>query len=298
MVTARNARSRRGVRSRVPRLALALVVGSLVVGCMPPSWGANALLHPQRRPVGPAPEVPHRDLAVEVDGATLRGWLFPAQRRPRAGTIVYLHGVGDNRASGVWIAERLVRAGFDVIAYDSRAHGESTGTACTYGFRERKDLSRVLDQLGVERAVVMGVSLGGAVALQAAAEDTRIVALVSVATFSSLEEIARERVRWIASERQIAEALAIAEREAGFKVAAVSPVAAAGRIRIPVLLVHGAEDAETRPEHSRRVYAALAGPRRIEIVEGAGHDDALGRGWGNVEDWVVTQVRAGAGRRL
>ncbi len=256
---------------------------------MPPSWGANALLHPSRRAVGAAPALPHGDFAVDAGGVTLRGWLFPAQTAARAGTVVYLHGVADNRASGTWIAERLVRAGFDVVAYDSRAHGESTGDACTYGFHERKDLSRVLDRLGLERAVVLGVSLGAAVALQAAAEDPRITGIVSVATFSSLEEIARDRVGRIASERQIAEAMDLAGRTARFDVAEVSPVAAAARLRIPVLVVHGAQDAETRPEHSRRVYAALAGPKRLELVEGAGHDDALARAWRDVEAWIVAE---------
>lgn len=66
--------------------------------------------------------------------------------------------------------------------------------------------------------------------------------------------VARERAPWFASERQIVEALAIAERKARFKVAEVSPVLAAARIRIPVMLVHGADDAETRPEHSQRVF--------------------------------------------
>jgi pimeloyl-ACP methyl ester carboxylesterase len=253
---------------------------------MPPSWGANALLHPARRPIGTSPALAHRDLVVESDGAILRGWVFPAQAARHAGTIVYLHGVADNRASGTWIAERLVREGWDVVAYDSRAHGESTGDACTYGFHEKKDLSRVLDALRVDSAIVIGVSLGAAVALQAAAEDGRIAGVVSVATFSSLERIARDWVGRKATDGQIGEAFALAEREARFRVEEVSPVAAAARIRVPVLLVHGAADSETRPEHSRRVYDALPGEKRLELVEGAAHDDALARAWPLVLEWV------------
>jgi len=43
----------------------------------------------------------------------------------------------------------------------------------------------------------------------------------------------------------------------------VSPAAGAARIRIPVLLIHGEADTETPPQHSQRVLAALAGPRRL-----------------------------------
>jgi pimeloyl-ACP methyl ester carboxylesterase len=206
-------------------LAIAAVT---VVGCMPPSWGAGALLHPVRRPLRTSPALAHRDVMIEAgDGLALRGWLFPAKGVPRRETIVYLHGVADNRESGTWIAERLAARGFDVLAYDGRAHGASGGDACTYGFHEKHDLSRVLDALGITRAVLVG----------------------------------------------------------GFRVAEVSPVQAARRIAVPVLLIHGTRDRETRPLHSDRVFAALGGPKRLLRVDAA-HDDALGRAWPDVEPWI------------
>jgi pimeloyl-ACP methyl ester carboxylesterase len=232
------------------------------------------------------PALPHRDVALAGYGVELKGWLFPASAPSRGVTVVYLHGVADNRASGVWIAERLVGSGYDVLAYDGRAHGDSGGDACTYGYYEKRDLSRVLDQLGATRVVLVGASLGAAVALQAAAEDRRVIGVAAAAVFSDLATIARERARWFATGDQIAEALALAEREARFVVTEVSPVAAAPRIRAPVLLVHGERDGKTSPEHSRRVLAALGGPRRLAIVPGAGHDDALGKAWSDVARFI------------
>ena len=70
----------------------------------------------------------------------LKGWWFHA-RPARARTVVYLHGVADNRGSSVGIADHFLARGFDVVAYDSRAHGESGGDACTYGFYEKQDLA-------------------------------------------------------------------------------------------------------------------------------------------------------------
>jgi len=268
------------------RAVLATLSVLALTSCMPPSWGAGALLHPSRRPVKGAPALDHRDVVLQGDGVTLRGWLFPASGPRRSALVVYLHGIADNRASGVWIAERLVRAGHDVIAYDGRAHGASGGDACTYGYLEKRDLARVLDQLGAPRAILVGASLGAAVALQAAADDPRVVAVVAAATFSDLERIARDRAPWFASEGQIQQALAIVGREGGFPIAAASPVGAAPRVHAPVLLVHGAADRETRPEHSRRIFAALGGTKRLLLVEGAGHDDALGKSWGAVEEWL------------
>jgi pimeloyl-ACP methyl ester carboxylesterase len=275
-------------------LRLPVVAFALACACMPPSWGAGALLHPSRRPVGAPPALAHQDVAFDGDGVALHGWLFPTVAPPSSATVVYLHGVGDNRASGVWIAEQLVRRGLDVLAYDSRAHGVSGGDACTYGFFEQRDLRHALDALGIHRAILVGVSLGGAVALQAAAEDPRIVGVVAIATFSDLASIARDRAPFIASGAQIREAFALAEREAHFRVADVSPLRAAARIHVPVLLVHGANDHETRPVHSERVYAALAGPRRLILVKGADHNDALGKVWPEVQKWI-DQVASGGG---
>ena len=83
-------------------------------------------------------------------------------------------GVADNRGSGAGIVRRFVDRRFDVIAYDSRAHGDSGGDACTYGYFEKEDLRRVLDTVPPGPVVLIGTSLGAAVALQAAAALARV----------------------------------------------------------------------------------------------------------------------------
>ena len=75
--------------------------------------------------------------------------------------------------AGVNIIRRFTALGFDVVAYDSRAHGNSTGDACTYGYFEKDDLRLVLDQLNASNVVLLGTSLGAAVALQAGRDSAR-----------------------------------------------------------------------------------------------------------------------------
>ncbi len=266
--------------------AVALVSAAIQAGCMPASWGAGALLHPSRRPLTTARPASAVDFVFESDGLKLKGWLFrgPGARR---GTVVYLHGSADNRSSGVSIAERFLARGFDALIYDSRAHGESEGDACTYGFYEKRDLSRAIDRLPSRPVVLIGVSLGAAVALQAAAEDPRIAAVVAVATFSDLRTVAFERAPFVASRANLEAALRLAEEQARFRVDEVSPLAAARRIGVPVFLVHGAADHETPSAHSQRVFEALRGPKRIAIVPGAGHDDALRDAvWREIGAWI------------
>lgn len=281
-------RSARFRRFRIAAVTLACTLGG--AGCIPPSWGANALLHPPRRQPPGAPSPAYQPVSFDVDsGVRLVGWLVRTTK-PRRGLVVYLHGIGDNRGAGVGIAQHFTALGFDVLAYDGRAHGQSGGPACTYGYFEKRDLARVLDQLGGGTALVFGISLGAAVALQAAAQDARIALVVAVAPFSDLRTAARERAPFFASQRNIDEAIRIAETEASFRADDDSPVAAASSIRIPVILVHGAKDGETPPAHSERIDRALAGPHQLVLVPGAHHNEALTPGaWAAIDAWVATR---------
>ena len=181
-----------------------------------------------------------------------------------------------------------------MVAYDSRAHGESEGDACTYGFYEKADLSRVLDKIsGPGPILLLGSSLGAAVALQTAAEDNRVAIVVAVASFSDLRTVASERAPFFASKGNIDSALRIAEDLAKFKVDDVSPVLAAARIEIPVLVIHGESDKETPPTHSIRVHGALHGPKELVLVPHAGHNDSInGNTWTAIDAWIERWILA------
>ena len=220
-------------------------------------------------------------------GVTVRGWSCGADGA-RRGTIVYLHGIADNRGSGVGAIHRFTAQGFDVVAYDSRGHGLSEGEICTYGYFEKADLRAVMETLSEGPVILIGTSLGAAVALQAAALDPRVSGVIAAEVFSDLETVARERAPFFLTDRIVRKAFVIAEKRGSFRIADVSPVEAARYVRVPVLLVHGAADAETAPAHSVRVYDALAGPKRLILVEGAGHNRSLSGApvWAEIDVWL------------
>jgi pimeloyl-ACP methyl ester carboxylesterase len=225
------------------------------------------------------------DATFSGEGLDLKGWRCRGSA-PRRGTIVYLHGVADNRTSAVGVIDRFGRRGFDVVAFDSRGHGESPGDICTYGFFEKRDLHRVLDSVDSGPIILIGTSLGAAVALQEAA-DTRITTVIAAETFADLRTVATKRAPFFFTPGIIAHAFQIAEQQGQFDVDAVSPEAAAAKVKIPVLLIHGSADADTSPDHSRRVLAALAGPKRLILVPGAHHNESLrGDVWPEIERWV------------
>jgi len=264
-------------------LAALLALGA--AGCMPPSWGAAALLHPSRHPVTRQPDRPFDAVDLEGAGVKLKGWWFhgPGKR----GTVVYLHGVADNRGSSVGIADHFLARGFDVLAYDSRAHGESGGDVCTYGFYEKQDLHQVLDRVTARPIVLMGSSLGAAIALQEAAGDPRVAAIVAVSSFSDLRTAAAERAPFFASKGNLADAFKIAEAEGKFRADDVSPLAAAPYISAATLIIHGERDDETSADESRRIFAALHEPKRLIIVPGAGHSHVLDANiWHQLDGWL------------
>ncbi len=253
------------------------------------------ILEPKRRPVRAAAEPVHVDVSFPGDGVTLRGWLFSAER-PRQGTVIFLHGRNQNRDTSLVVAQRLVPLGYDVLAYDSRAHGASDGKYMTFGYYEKKDVSRAIDFLGADRVIVAGVSLGAAVAIQSAAEDPRIERVVAVSTFSSLEEVVRDRIPAFVWEGQIQRAFREVERKAQFRVKEVDAVAAARNVDVPVLLLHGSLDRFTPLDHTQRVFGALRGPRELIEIDGAGHGNVLasGEAWTAILDWLAS---APGGRR-
>jgi pimeloyl-ACP methyl ester carboxylesterase len=134
---------------------------------------------------------------------------------------------------------------------------------------------------------LIGTSLGAAVALQEAADDPRIRAMVAAETFSDLETVATERAPVFFTKGTIQRAFEAAERDAHFRVEDVRPQKSAQRITAPVLVIHGAEDVDTPPAHSERVYWALSGPKRLILVPGAGHNGSLrSEVWKLIEAWI------------
>jgi alpha-beta hydrolase superfamily lysophospholipase len=282
------------MRFRRARLSTALFVCAAAVAAILgygelPAIAAGGLLHPARHRARVPVPAGCVDADISGAGITLRGWRCAARGAPH-GTIVYLHGVADNRASAAGVVRRMSERGFDVLAYDSRAHGDSGGEVCTYGFFEKEDLRKAIDGTTSRPVVLVGTSLGAAVALQEAPDDARVGAVVAAETFSDLRIVAEERAPRVLTGGVIREAFAMAEQQGHFVVGDVSPRASARRIHVPVLLVHGAADVDTPPSHSQRVFDALAGPKRLILVPGANHNQSLGAAWPDVEAWIDTAL--------
>ena len=207
------------------------------------------------------------DVVIRADdGVRLAGWFLP---RPGAPAVVLLHGYPAEKADLLPLATALAPE-FATLLVDQRYFGQSEGAATTLGFRERGDLRRVLDFLdgrGAPAIGVFGFSLGGAVALLTAAEDPRIDAIAAYAPFADLRTLGRELYGWMWLARYpFVEAILLWSRLVfGADISRPSPLEAAARVTVPVLLVHSRQDEQIPFAHAERLRAALTANRRAEF---------------------------------
>jgi 3-oxoadipate enol-lactonase len=99
--------------------------------------------------------------------------------------VVLLHGLTATHRYVVMGSRSLERSGHRVVAYDARAHGGSDPAPdpAAYTYAELcADLGRVMDERGVERAVLAGASMGAHTLLRFALEHPERVAGIVVIT--------------------------------------------------------------------------------------------------------------------
>ena len=250
----------------------------------------TSLLHPSLLPYR------HEELVLTTaEGIPLSCWLLHPQGRVR-GTILYLHGVSESKISGLPIADLLCRAGFLVMLYDARRHGESGGRFCTYGFYEKHDASTIITylqsraDLHLRRIGLFGTSMGAAVALQVAAIDSRVAAVIAESGFARLRSVFDDyQRRMIKLPFHYLRNIVIIRSEhlAHFKASAVSPVDAVSRIRIPLLLLHGTDDPLIHPSYSQQVYERANEPKELWMIPGATHSNTFQVGGDAYQQMVV-----------
>lgn len=224
------------------------------------------------------------------DDLSRRGLTLPAFGET-LGTIILLHGRNGRKEDHLPVAERLCAAGFACICWDLPAHGDSPLPFATFGHQECALLPALLEAARQAHPLpaptaLFGYSQGGAIALQAAAgAENDYVAVVSIAAFSDLQGLIKQGARDIHPTTAplaapISQLVRLGTRlRADFDPADIRPELAAAKLRIPIRLVHGADDSLISPDHSHRLHAAIPHRQKsLQIVPGARHGDVLAVG--------------------
>lgn len=204
------------------------------------------------------------------------------------GNLVLVHGRRGRKEDYLLIAERFCAVGFRCILFDLPAHGDHPGAIACYGVQEghlpAMALNEAAKKFGFDAAPagIMGLSMGGAVSIRAAAiNEVPWRAAVFVSTFDMLDNVVRHQASnlagsWVGSIWQKITGQ-IFEWETGVQISAGNSIALVPSLKCPVLIAHGSADSVIPIECGRRLYAALpSGLEKcwIEIPD-AGHGNVL-----------------------
>ena len=304
------------MRRRLVRIALILLLFPPLLAAVGGWVFAPGFLTPIRRELTPdlireadaSFAVTHsqrQDFDVRApDGVNLRGWKV-TPRNPNGSWVLLFHGVADNRVGVIGQSEFLLRAGYSVIMMDARAHGASEGPIATYGWLEHNDTRAIIDALLADlekrcaaiqwhglggptcapnHIFALGESMGAGIALQSAAADPRIEAVVAESSFANLREAAYDyaglRKSPLLGKTLFAPGtwtlLYRGEKLTGIPLEEVSPVKAVAARSFPVLLICDEKDEALPCRHTQMIYDAARGPKQLWKVPGAYHSAALG----------------------
>ena len=205
---------------------------------------------------------------VTDDGIRIAGWYIPVATGagPGAATVVLVHGFPGNKSTMLAYA-RTLHERFNLVAFDMRNSGRSTGAETTLGVKEQKDLRAIIDW--VERVkhpshlAVLGVSMGAVTALAEMRSDPRVEAIV----LDSMHTRTRYQIEARIAEHEVgpfhlvsyfgttwAIALGVQIRT-GVDIQSIDAEETIQGVGArPVLLIHGTGDTEDLPARTQEFY--------------------------------------------
>jgi uncharacterized protein len=236
----------------------------------------NGLLYFPVRTIAQTPRVEFSELAIETDdGERLHGWWLPAAG-PAVGHVLFLHGNAGNIGDRVPHFELLVAAGLDVLAFDYRGYGRSSGRPSEQGTYADASaaLAALLVRPGVDpaRVVYVGESLGGAIALALAVRSPP-AGLVLQSTFTSIRDMARLHYRIVPR---------------ALVPDAYPSLRLVPDVRARLLCLHGDRDEIVPLMYGEALFEAARCEKELVVFPGVAHNDVITHAG---ERWAETIAR-------
>lgn len=206
------------------------------------------------------------------DGTDVTVWHHPPAR-PDAPTVLYFHGNSGNISSRSSRFRKILDSGFGLYAPSYRGYAGSQGTASEAALVA--DGLEHFDRVAStgQEIVLHGESLGTGVATAVAEARPSARLLVLEAPYTAALDIAAASYPWLPVSLLMKDPFLTRER--------------IENVTVPLLVVHGTLDRIIPVDHGRKVFELAAGPKRLEIFEGAGHSDLWKRGlWQQTVDFL------------
>ncbi len=203
---------------------------------------------------------------------------------------VVVHGYASRKENMLSYARAYYQRGYNVLLPDLRCHGESGGEIAGMGWLDRIDLlgwiNKIRGEDGKAEIVLHGVSMGGAAVLMASGEKLpeNVRALVSDSAYTSVWDIIKWQVGRNILKRNSALLFGgslITQIRGGYSWKQASALNQVKKSRVPTLFIHGSADALVPVSMAYELYNAAACPKKLMIVEGAGHAASMRADWDN-----------------
>ncbi|MFQ5824870.1 MAG: alpha/beta hydrolase [bacterium] len=267
-------------------LPVLLVVVIFVIGF---SWYiARTSLVPTHIPKAKNPQafqMQFKDFSVLSDGLILKGWFIPAPKEcfsesQKAPTLILTHGWGRSAEQMLPYAEFLHQAGFHLILYDVRGHGDSDSGEYVTMYRILEDLDAVVNytlnrpEVNCTAIGLFGHSMGAAASILKASQDNRIKAVASSSGFADFSDLTTQMLRW----RKLPSfpfrflIQKFWEKRAGKPLSSINPVEQISKISVPVLLLHGELDQVVTPDQLEKLFKN-ANSAEKQVISGRNHSD-------------------------
>lgn len=238
------------------------------------------------------------DALTSGDGTRIAGWYIPAgnQAGPTAPSVVLAHADGANKSEMLeWAAP--LHEGYNLVLFDFRNHGQSSGEVTTMGVREADDLRAVLDWLAEAKrpsaVAVLGVSMGGVAAINEAAGDPRVNAVILDSTHATLANALQARLDRDGYPLSLPGAWATllgGLLRTGEDMSSADPVQAIARYGDrPVLIVAAGKDRAIGPNDSADLLATAregGGSAELDTCTAAAHGQAIATCSSEYAGWV------------
>ncbi len=234
---------------------------------------AGTVSHPPSR---------YEEVQLVSEGLRLRAWLARGDRERPA--VIIVHGLGDTLESYQDHARPFLDRGQTVLLPDLRGHGGSEGSTTTLGGRESEDVRAAMDYLKAEGLaengfVLMGHSMGAVAVLLAAADRGDVRAVIAEAPYDTYRNTVAHHARLLFGLPSwfpiIPLSITGAEWRAGFDADAIDAVAAASRMKAPLLAIVDGDDRRMPEPVVRRIVDAHPGPHQVWVASGVDHVGAI-----------------------
>ena len=198
------------------------------------------------------------------DKENLNGWFFSSVTQPAQGTIIFFHGNGGNISNLGWVGERLAARGFDVLLFDYRGYGKSSGKS----YSEQgiyRDADAAYDYIvnarraQPARLVLYGQSLGTAAVADVASRRPCGAVILESGLSSARDMTAKllpSGLGWVHF----------------FTLNRFDSVRKLASVHAAVLVTHGDPDPVIPTAEGRALYAAANEPKQLLIFSGSGHN--------------------------